>query len=126
MVLGLGLEAVADWQKARFKAANPSRFANWAVRAWCAARTISVKCCSGSGTFVSGIAAYQSIGNWLIAGAGLVCIELIMLGSARRLEIKQGERYGERPGLSRLCGANPDPVPGVPLYSLRTLKVYLG
>ena len=78
------------------------------------------------GAFASGIAAYQSLTDWVIAGVGLVCIELIMLGSARRLELKQAERYGADAIYQAYVRATPVLFPLLPLYSLRRLKIYLG
>jgi steroid 5-alpha reductase family enzyme len=78
------------------------------------------------GAFVSGIPAYTGLLAWLIALVGLVCIELIMLGSARRLELKQAERYGGTPEFEAYVKQVPILLPFVPLYSLRDLKIYLG
>ena len=78
------------------------------------------------GAFVSGIAAYQSLADWVNAGVGLVCIELIMLGSARRLELKQAERYGADAIYQAYVRTTPVLFPLLPLYSLRGLKIYLG
>ena len=64
---------------------------------------------------------------FVIAGLiGLVCIELIMLGSARRLELKQVERYGTDAAYQAYAARVPVLLPLVPLYSLRRLRVYLG
>lgn len=124
--LGLGLETVADWQKTQFKKAYPHRF--------CDAGLFSVVRCPNYfgemvvwlGIFVSGLSAYASLLDWALALIGFVCIQLIMLGSARRLEMKQGERYGNDPGFQSYEREVPILLPLVPLYSLRDLKVYLG
>jgi len=78
------------------------------------------------GTFVAGLSAYRAPLDWLIALIGLVCIELIMLGSARRLELKQAERYGSEPAYRDYAARVPVLFPLVPLYSLKRLRVYLG
>ncbi len=49
-----------------------------------------------------------------------------MLGSARRLEIKQAERYASDPAYLDYVRRVPILFPLLPLYSLRTLRVYLG
>jgi hypothetical protein len=51
---------------------------------------------------------------------------LIMVGSARRLEIKQGERYGDDPAYQRYVATVPVLFPLLPVYSVRTWKIYLG
>ena len=126
MVLGLGLEAAADWQKARFKALNPSRFVDTGLFAIVRCPNYFGEMLFWLGAFVSGIAAYQSLADWVNAGVGLVCIELIMLGSARRLELKQAERYGADATYQAYVRTTPVLFPLLPLYSLRGLKIYLG
>jgi len=70
--------------------------------------------------------AYRSLAAWLTAATGLVCIELIVLGSARRLEMKQAERYGSDPAYQDYARRVPILIPLLPLYSLSKLKNYLG
>ena len=126
MALGLGLEAAADQQKARFKALRPSRFIDTGLFAIVRCPNYLGEMLFWLGAFASGIAAYQSLTDWVIAGVGLVCIELIMLGSARRLELKQAERYGADAIYQAYVRATPVLFPLLPLYSLRRLKIYLG
>ena len=57
---------------------------------------------------------------------GYVCIFLIMLGSTRRLEMKQDERYGTNSEYQTYTRTVPVLFPLLPIYSLRNLKVYLG
>jgi hypothetical protein len=49
-----------------------------------------------------------------------------MLGSSRRLELKQNERYGADNAYQAYARTTPILFPLVPLYSLRNLKVFLG
>jgi len=93
MALGLGLEAAADWQKARFKALNPSRFVDHGLFAIVRCPNYLSEMLFWLGTFVSGIAAYQSLADWVIAGIGLLH-RADHAGLGRRLELKQAERYG--------------------------------
>ena len=126
MLAGLGLETLADLQKSRFKAQNPSTFVRQGLYAVVRCPNYFGEMLFWFGLFVGCMSAYQSLGNWLIAGVGLVCIELIMLGSARRLDLKQAERYGSDPAYRDYVRRVPILLPLVPLYSLRDLKVYLG
>ena len=50
-----------------------------------------------SGSWLLGAAFYTSLLRWGFALAGLICIVLIMVGSAKRLEASQGTRYGAQP-----------------------------
>src|SRR3569623_1527198 len=124
MVAGLLLETLADWQKARLKAQNPKTFVQQGLYAVVRCPNYFGEMLFWFGLFVSGVSAYQSLGNWLITAIGLVCIELIMLGSARRLELKQAERYGSDPAYRAYERRVPILLPLIPLYSLRALKVY--
>ena len=126
MILGLATEALADWQKARFKAQFPSRFASHGLYRIVRYPNYFGEMLFWFGLLVSGIAAYQSILAWLIALAGCVCIQLIMIGSARRLEIKQGERYGDDADYQAFTRSVPALIPLIPLYSVRNAKIYLG
>lgn len=126
MLAGLLLEAAADAQKARLKAANPARFVSSGLFAIVRSPNYFGEMLFWFGLFVSGIAAYATIGDWLLAGIGLICIELIMLGSARRLELKQAERYGGEPDYQRYARSVPVLLPFLPLYSLKNLRIYLG
>lgn len=126
MAAGLFLESAADAQKSRLKAANPSTFVSTGLFGIVRSPNYLGEMVFWLGGFLSGIAAYTSIAAWLIALTGLVCIELIMLGSARRLELKQTERYGEDASYQHYVRSVPILFPLVPLYSLKTLRVYLG
>ena len=126
MALGLLLEAAADAQKSRLKAIAPKTFVRSGLYAIVRSPNYLGEMLFWFGGFVAGIAAYHSVAAWLIAGAGFVCIELIMLGSARRLEIKQAERYASDPAYQDYVRRVPILFPLLPLYSLRQLRVYLG
>lgn len=126
MLVGLAIEALADWQKARFKAQHPKAFCNVGLFRVVRCPNYFGEMVFWIGAFISGIAAYSSPLDWALSLAGLICIQLIMLGSARRLEIKQGERYAENPDYQRYVRQVPILLPLLPVYSLRNLKVYLG
>ncbi|MEP7240780.1 MAG: DUF1295 domain-containing protein, partial [Devosia sp.] len=126
MACGLLLETAADQQKANRKAKEPGRFVSSGLFAIVRSPNYFGEMVFWFGSFVSGLAAYRSLVAWAIALTGLVCIELIMLGSARRLEIKQAERYGSDPAYEEYARRVPILIPLLPLYSLRKLRVYLG
>ncbi len=123
---GLGLETAADLQKSRLKAAKPKSFVSSGLYAIVRSPNYFGEMLFWFGLFISGISAYRSAGDWLLAGIGLVCIELIMLGSARRLELKQAERYGGDAAYRAYVQRVPILFPLLPLYSLRNLRIYLG
>lgn len=126
MVLGLSLELVADWQKSAAKARHPDRCVQSGLFAHVRYPNYLGEMVFWLGNFICGIAVYHRVIDGVLAGVGLVCIELIMLGSARRLELKQTARYGNDPAYIDYIRRVPILLPWVPLYSLRRLKVYLG
>lgn len=126
MLAGLVLEASADAQKARLKAMNPKGFVSSGLYGVVRCPNYFGEMVFWFGGFVAGLSAYTSVAAWLIAAIGFVCIELIMLGSARRLELKQAERYGSDPAYHTYVRRVPILIPGLPLYSLLQLRVYLG
>jgi steroid 5-alpha reductase family enzyme len=126
MAFGLALEAASDWQKSALKAKAPTRFVGTGLFGIVRSPNYLGEMIFWLGTFVSAIAAYQRIGDWALALLGFICIELIMVGSARRLELKQAERYAADPAYSAYAGRVPVLFPLLPLYSLRNWRIYLG
>lgn len=126
MVLGLALEAWADAQKAAFKRQQPRRFCDRGLYAWVRCPNYLGEMIFWVGAFVAGGIGYGSLVHGAIAAAGLLCIQLVMLGSARRLELKQDGRYGADPDYVRYTTTVPVLLPFLPLYSLKRLRVYLG
>ncbi len=122
---GLGLEALADHQKSAYKAANPGR--------WCDVGLYRLVRCPNYlgemvfwvGIFVSGLAAYDHAIHWIATVVGLVCIQLIMVGSTKRLEAGQLERYGEHADFQEYITSVPVLFPFVPIYTLKNVRVYL-
>lgn len=119
MLVGLGLEAGADAQKSRFKGADPSRYVSTGLFFFVRMPNYFGEMLFWAGVFISGISAYQTIGDWLLAAIGILCIQMVMLGAARTLETKQAERYGGDPDFYRYVKSVPVLFPFVPLYSLR-------
>ncbi len=126
MVVGLGLEASADWQKSRFKKQNPSRFCDVGLYRVVRFPNYFGEMLFWLGVWISGISAYRSLPYWVLAGLGFLCIELVMLGSSRRLELKQSQRYGSAAAYGAYARKVPILFPILPIYSLRNLRVFLG
>ena len=122
---GLGLEALADRQKSSYKAANPRRWCDVGLYRWVRCPNYLGEMVFWIGSWVAGISAYDHWLHWLATGVGLICIQLIMVGSTKRLEAGQLERYGEHRDYQRYVGSVPVLFPFVPVYTLKNVRVYL-
>lgn len=78
------------------------------------------------GNFIVGLAVYNSPLKWIAGLTGTVCIVLIMMGSTKRLEAAQDERYGDQPKYQEYTRTVPILFPFIPVYTLKKLRVYLG
>ena len=122
MVLGLGVEAAADWQKSRFKKVSPTRFCDVGLYRMVRFPNYFGEMVFWLGVWISAISAYQTPLAWGLGGLGFASIQLIMIGSSRRLELKQTERYGSDGAFQAYARRTPILLPLAPLYSLRTLR----
>lgn len=126
MAGALVMESVADRQKSAFKTQFPRQFYNVGLYRWVRCPNYLGEILFWVGNWVTGLVFYTSILRWVASLAGLVCIVLIMLGSTKRLEAQQDERYGDRPEYQTYVQKVPILIPFIPVYSFRTLRVYLG
>lgn len=126
MALGLGIEALADAQKSAFKARHPERFIDTGLYRLVRSPNYFGEMLFWLGAFITGLGHYRAPLDWLVGLIGLGCIQLIMLGSARRLELKQAERYAGNPAYLAYAARVPVLIPFLPVYSLKNLRIYLG
>jgi len=126
MVVGLGLEATADWQKSRFKKLYPARFCDVGLYRVVRFPNYFAEMLFWLGVGISAISAYRGLSYWVLGTLGFLCIELVMLGSSRRLELKQSQRYGSDAAFAAYARKVPILFPILPIYSLQDLKVSLG
>ncbi len=122
---GLAIEALADYQKSRLKSVNPGAFASGGLYRWVRYPNYLGEITFWFGNFIAGSVACATWWHWAMAMTGLVCIVLIMLGSTKRLEIKQDERYGSDPRYRAYARTVPVLFPWLPIYSLKNIRVYL-
>lgn len=125
MLAGFLLETVADLQKAAFKRARPDRFCDVKLYRLVRCPNYLGEVIFWTGSFFAGVPSYTTWWQWLAAGVGYVCIVLIMVGSTKRLERKQDERYGALPEYQAYVRGVPVLFPFVPVYSLKNVRVYL-
>lgn len=126
MAAGLLIEGIADKQKSAAKKAAPKRFCDSGLYKIVRCPNYFGETLVWTGNLLAGAALLGNWLAWLLAAVGYVSIVLIMRGSARRLEIKQGERYGSDPEYRAYVKRVPILVPLLPIYSLKNAKIYLG
>ena len=126
MAGALILETLADQQKSAFKVGNPGRFCDAGLYSWVRCPNYLGEILFWLGNWVCGLLFYASPIRWLLAAAGLACIVLIMLGSTKRLEAQQDQRYGKDPAYRNYVQQTPILIPLLPVYSFHKLRVYLG
>ena len=115
---GLALEALADMQKSAQKKLNPSMVATQGLYKIVRCPNYLGEIIFWTGVFVSGVTAYNSWWQWVIAIVAYIAIVFIMFNGAQRLEKRQMERYGDDPAYNEYANKTPIILPLVPLYHL--------
>ena len=70
-----------------------------------------------TGVFVGALDALTGAGQWILAVLAYLCIVMVMVNGAQRLEKRQHARYGSDPRLPALRRLDADPLsvhPAVP------------
>ncbi len=117
-LFGLILESVADKQKSAQKKERPDMVATKGLYKMCRCPNYLGEIIFWTGVFISGITAYQTIGQWITACLAYVCIVYIMFNGAQRLEKRQMARYGENEEYNTYANKTPIILPLVPIYHL--------
>ncbi len=126
MATGLLIESTADAQKSAFKKNHGAQFCSAGLYRVVRYPNYSGEMLFWLGQFVAGIPFYSHALHWGMSLIGLISIQLIMIGSTRRLEFKQEERYGAGDDYQEYVRTVPVLLPLLPLYSVKNAKIYLG
>jgi steroid 5-alpha reductase family enzyme len=126
MACGILLESLADAQKSKAKAKNPTRFCDTGLYKIVRCPNYLGEVVFLTGVFVSSVDILNGVWQWLAAIIGYVCIVYIMFGGARRLEIRQNRNYGADPEYQAYTKKTPILIPLVPLYSVEKHKWLVG
>ncbi len=122
MAIGLGFESVADWQKYRFKVAQPTRFCNSGLYRIVRCPNYLGEMLFWIGVWFSAATAYHGWLEWSLCTVGLACILGIMIGATRRLEGEQAEHYAADDAYAIYTRTVPVLFPFLPIYSLRHMS----
>ena len=117
-IFGLVLEAIADKQKSEQKKERPNMVATKGLYKFCRCPNYLGEILFWTGVFVSGITAYVTIGQWIMAILAYVAIVYIMFNGAQRLEKRQMARYGNDEEYNAYADKTPIIIPFVPIYHL--------
>lgn len=121
-VIGLILETVADNQKSAQKKENPDKVATKGLYRIVRCPNYFGEITFWTGVFVSGITAYKTAGQWILAVIAYICIVYIMFNGAQRLERRQMARYGEDREYNEYADKTPIIIPLLPIYHLNKKK----
>lgn len=117
-VLGLVLESVADQQKSAQKKLTPDMVATKGLYKIVRCPNYLGEIIFWTGVFVSGVTAYATVGQWIMAIVAYICIVYIMFNGAQRLEKRQMARYGENAEYNEYANKTPIIIPLLPIYHL--------
>ena len=117
-IFGLVLETIADNQKSAQKKERPDMVATKGLYRIVRCPNYLGEITFWTGVFVSGVTAYKTPGQWIMAIIAYICIVYIMFNGAQRLEKRQMARYGENEEYNEYANKTPIIIPLIPLYHL--------
>ncbi len=117
-LIGIILESVADRQKSAQKKERPDMVAMKGLYKIVRCPNYFGEITFWTGVFVSGISAYSTPGEWIIAIIAYVAIVYIMFNGAQRLERRQMKRYGDNREYNTYADRTPIIIPLLPIYHL--------
>ena len=117
-IFGLVLETIADNQKSAQKKERPDMVATKGLYRIVRCPNYLGEITFWTGVFVSGVTAYKTPGQWIMAIIAYICIVYIMFNGAQRLEKRQMARYGNNEEYNEYANKTPIIIPLIPLYHL--------
>ena len=121
-VFALILESIADKQKSAQKKERPDMVATKGLYKMCRCPNYLGEILFWTGVFVSGITAYLTVGQWIVAIFAYIAIVFIMFNGAQRLEKRQMARYGDNEEYNTYANKTPIIIPLLPIYHLNKKK----
>ncbi len=121
-VFGLVLESIADKQKSAQKKERPDMVATKGLYKICRCPNYLGEITFWTGVFISGITAYNTVGQLVCAVLAYIAIVYIMFNGAQRLEKRQMARYGDNEEYNVYANKTPIIIPLLPIYHLNKNK----
>lgn len=117
-IAGIVLEALADKQKSDQKKRRPEMVAMDGLYKIVRCPNYFGEILFWTGVLVSSLNALSSMGQWIMAIVGYICIVFIMFNGAQRLEKRQMARYGNNKEYNDYANTTPIIIPYLPIYHL--------
>ncbi len=115
-LIGVILEATADKQKGAQKKADPNMVATKGLFKIVRCPNYFGEVTFWTGTFISGLASYSGLGQWVVAIIGYIAIVYIMFNGCQRLDKRQTKRLGGDPKFEEYATKTPILIPFIPWY----------
>ena len=126
VILGFGMEIIADHQKTVAKKKNAKRFVDDGLYKFVRCPNYLGEIIMWSGFFFSAIQVYNSFTQFITSFIGLLTLIFIMFGGARRLELRQDRNYGDMKEYKKYKSTVPIIIPFIPLYSVADYSWLVG
>ena len=121
-IFGICLEALADQQKTEQKKVAPDKVAMQGLYKIVRCPNYFGEILFWTGVFVASLDALNSVGQWVMAIIGYICIVFIMFNGAQRLEKRQMARYGNDKEYNDYANKTPIIIPLLPIYHLNKVE----
>ncbi len=115
-LIGVILEATADKQKGQQKKTDPNMVATKGLFKFTRCPNYFGEVTFWTGTFISGIAAYRSAAQWIVAILGYICIVYIMFNGCQRLDKRQSMRLAGNEVFENYASKTPILIPFIPWF----------
>ncbi len=119
---GILLESIADKQKSAQKAKRPDMVACEGLYKLVRMPNYFGEVVFWVGVFIGGLSTYHSVFQWVVAIAALISIIYVMIGSAKRMDVRQVKNYSSNEEYVTYAAKTPILFPFIPIYHFAKTK----